>query len=159
MRKFLQGQEHVNIKNALKYIMLTFFIGCGLMNGKIYCYGGDLYSTATAHSPNNGMNVLDLTNSSGKLATDLQNMWRPVSYNINNVDLTSRIDPQCIVLEGGKQMIVNGGFDSTRPGHLANLNIVYDVDKNQWNAMPDYEEPPYGRRQMYLYNLFIFRAN
>jgi hypothetical protein len=129
------------------------------MNGKIYCYGGDLYSTPTLHEPNNGMNVLDLTNSSGKLATELPNMWQPVSFNINNVDLTSRIDPQCLVLEGGKQMIVNGGLTSAESERPADINVAYDVDKNQWNALPPYEEPPYGRRQMYLYYTFIFRAN
>lgn len=118
------------------------------MDGKIYCYGGDMYSTTTKHVPNSGMNVLDLTNKSGTLATELQNMWQPVSYNINNVDLTSRTDAQCAILEGGKQMLINGGYDSVRPGKLANLNIAYNVDTNQWNALPDYTEPPYGKRQM-----------
>ncbi|KAL9548101.1 hypothetical protein PS6_006788 [Mucor atramentarius] len=122
---------------------------CGLMDGKIYCYGGDMYSTTTKHVPNSGMNVLDLTNKSGTLATELQNMWQPVSYNINNVDLTSRTDAQCAILEGGKQMLINGGYDSVRPGKLANLNIAYNVDTNQWNALPDYTEPPYGKRQIY----------
>ncbi|KAG1087845.1 hypothetical protein G6F42_020470 [Rhizopus arrhizus] len=108
-----------------------------------------MYSTTTKHVPNSGMNVLDLTNKSGTLATELQNMWQPVSYNINNVDLTSRIDAQCAILEGGKQMLINGGYDSVRPGKLANLNIAYNVDTNQWNALPDYTEPPYGKRQIY----------
>ncbi|GAN02918.1 hypothetical protein MAM1_0030c02368 [Mucor ambiguus] len=122
---------------------------CGLMNGKIHCYGGDMYSTTTKHTPSSSMNVLDLTNKSGTLATDLQNMWQPVSYNINNVDLTSRTDPQCVILEDGKQMLINGGYDSVRSEKLANLNIAYNVDSNRWDALPEYTEPPYGKRQIY----------
>ena len=118
------------------------------MSGKIYCYGGDVYSTNTEYAASSSMNVLDLTNKSGTLATDLQNMWEPVSYDINNVDLTSRTDAQCVVLEGGKQMLVNGGQDLVRPKKLINLNIAYNVDSNQWSALPDYTEPPYGKRQM-----------
>lgn len=118
------------------------------MNGNIYCYGGDMYSSITEYAPSSGMNVLDLTNKSGTLATDLQNMWQPVSYDINNVDLTSRTDAQCAILEGGKQMLINGGYDRVRSEKLANLNIAYSVDTRQWNALPDYTEPPYGRRQM-----------
>ncbi|KAF1801455.1 hypothetical protein FB192DRAFT_1470990, partial [Mucor lusitanicus] len=121
------------------------------MNGKIYCYGGDMYSTTTKYAPSNSMNVLDLTNKSGTLATDLQNMWQPVSYNINNVDLTSRTDAQCVILEGEKQMLINGGYDSVRPGKLVNLNIAYNADSNQWDALPDYTEPPYGKRQIRYY--------
>ncbi|KAL9548254.1 hypothetical protein MBANPS3_005781 [Mucor bainieri] len=129
--------------------LTRILIGCGFMNGKIYCYGGDMYSSTTKHTPSSGMNVLDLTNKSGILATDLQNMWQPVSYNINKVDLTSRTDPQCAILEGGKQMLINGGYDAVRPGQLIALNIAYNADTNQWDAFPQYREPPYGRRQIY----------
>lgn len=119
------------------------------MFGKIYCYGGAAFKSATVSQVDSTINVLDLINKSGIATSDLQNLWTPISYNPGNVNVAGRTDPQCIVLEDGKRMIVNGGYDSTA-NQLKNLNIAYNAEKNQWEALEDYTEEPYGRRQMYV---------
>lgn len=119
------------------------------MFGKVYCYGGSVFRSTTVSQVDSVMNVLDLTNRSGIAASDLQNLWTPITYNPRNVNVASRADPQCIVLEDGKRMIVNGGYDSTA-NQLININFAYDAAENQWEALEDYTEEPYGRRQMYV---------
>ncbi|EPB83175.1 hypothetical protein HMPREF1544_10068 [Mucor circinelloides 1006PhL] len=121
---------------------------CGLMSGKIYCYGGLLFTTATENKVDNVMNVLDITNKTDITSDSLQNLWKSVSYIGNNVDLTPRTDPQCVVISDQNRMIVNGGYVSATT-KLENMSVVYDALQNKWLAHPDYTEDPYGKRQVY----------
>ena len=57
------------------------------MSGKVYCYGGVIYTSTTENKADNTMNVLDITDGNGTSSDDLQNMWRSVSYIPNDVDL------------------------------------------------------------------------
>ncbi|KAK4513849.1 uncharacterized protein ATC70_005855 [Mucor velutinosus] len=121
---------------------------CGLMSGKIYCYGGLIFTSTTENKVDNVMNVLDITNKSGIASDDLQNLWRSVSYIADNVDLTPRTDPQCIVISDQNRMIVNGGY-VTAPKALANMNVMYNALENKWYIQSAYAEDPYGNRQIY----------
>lgn len=123
------------------------------MSGKIYCYGGLLFTTATENKVDNVMNVLDITNKTDITSDSLQNLWKSVSYIGNNVDLTPRTDPQCVVISDQNRMIVNGGYVSATT-KLENMTAVYDALQNKWLAHPDYTEDPYGKRQM-LVHLFM----
>ncbi|KAL9536712.1 hypothetical protein MBANPS3_012428, partial [Mucor bainieri] len=121
---------------------------CGLMSGKIYCYGGTRFTTATDTTADTVMNVLDITNKSGTLSSDLQNLWRSVPYVEGDVAFTPRSYPQCVVISDQNRMIVNGGL-SIRGAQPENTNMMYDALQNQWFAQPVYTEPPYGKRQIY----------
>ncbi|GAN02464.1 hypothetical protein MAM1_0022d01908 [Mucor ambiguus] len=120
---------------------------CGLMSGKIYCYGGLIFTSTTENKVDNVMNVLDITNKSGTASDDLQNLWRSVSYIGNNLDLTPRTDPQCVVISDQNRMIINGGY-VTDSKALANPNVMYNALQNKWFAQATYNEAPYGNRQM-----------
>ncbi|KAL9545061.1 hypothetical protein MBANPS3_007321 [Mucor bainieri] len=121
---------------------------CGLMSGKIYCYGGLIFTSTTENKVDNVMNVLDITNKSGTASDDLQNLWRSVSYIGDNVDLTPRSDPQCVVISDQNRMIINGGYVSATKA-LANMNVMYNALQNKWFAHSAYTEAPYGNRQIY----------
>lgn len=120
------------------------------MSGKIYCYGGFVFTSATEYNLDNVMNVLDITNSSGTSSDALQNMWKSVSYIPNNVDLTARTDPQCLVISDQNRMIINGGYPYTTTSQLTDMNIMYNALQNTWSTGESYSEPPYGNRQMFV---------
>lgn len=119
------------------------------MSGKVYCYGGLVYTSTTENKADNIMNVLDITDSNGTSSDDLQNMWKTVSYIPNNVDLLTRTDPQCLVISDQNRMIINGGYASSSK-QLNNMNIIYNAELNGWYAHEPYTEPPYGKRQMFV---------
>ncbi|KAI8097979.1 uncharacterized protein B0P05DRAFT_522815 [Gilbertella persicaria] len=121
---------------------------CGFLMGKIYCFGGFLYTSTKERSLDNVINVLDLTNATGKTASELQSQWRAVSSNTNGVDITARQDPQAMELGDGKSMFLNGGFYPSG-GHLADQTIVYNAETNSWSKYNAYTEDPYGIRQIY----------
>lgn len=99
------------------------------------------------------MNVLDITNKSGTAADDLQNLWRSVSYiTDNNVDLTPRTDPQCVVISDQNRMIINGGY-VTDSKALTSMNVMYNALQNKFYAHAAYAEAPYGNRQMLVYDI------
>ncbi|KAI8640208.1 hypothetical protein BD408DRAFT_420116 [Parasitella parasitica] len=120
---------------------------CGLMSGKVYCYGGFIFTSTTDYKVDNVMNVLDITNSSGTTSSDLQNMWKPVSYIANNVDLTPRTDPQCLVISDESRLIINGGYYASQ--ELVNKSIMYNALQNKWYSHSSYSDAPYGDRQIY----------
>ncbi|CAO3656524.1 unnamed protein product [Mucor fragilis] len=121
---------------------------CGLMSGKVYCYGGLIFTSSTENKVDNVMNVLDITNKSGTASDDLQNLWRSVSYIENDVDLTPRSDPQCVVISDQNRMIINSGY-ITATAALKDMNIMYNALENKWYSQSAYAEAPYGNRQIY----------
>lgn len=121
------------------------------MVGKVYCYGGLVFTSATESETDNVMNVLDITNKSGATSDDLQNLWRSVSYIRNDVDLKPRTDPQCVIMGDQNRMIINGGYilaTTASPKALKNMNVMYNALDNTWYAHTNYAEAPYGTRQM-----------
>lgn len=119
------------------------------MSGKVYCYGGVIYTSTTENKADNTMNVLDITDGNGTSSDDLQNMWRSVSYIPNDVDLSPRTDPQCLVMSDQNRMIINGGYASSTK-QFNDMNIMYNALQNTWYARSPYSESPYGKRQMFV---------
>lgn len=94
--------------------------------------------------------MLNLTNRNWTLSDNLKDLWQSSIDIDNNVDLTARTDPQCVVVSDQNRMFINGGFAS-KNGHLNNTNIMYNALENKWYGQPDYVEDPYGIRQMLVY--------
>ena len=100
------------------------------------------------------MHVLDIANKSGTASDDLKNLWQSVTYDGNDVDLTPRSDPQCVIMGDQNRMLINGGYNiatKTSLKALKNTNILYNALENKWFAYANYDEAPYGNRQMLVY--------
>ncbi|KAI9471878.1 MAG: hypothetical protein EXX96DRAFT_611183 [Benjaminiella poitrasii] len=130
---------------------------CGLLLNKIYCFGGNLYSTSTENAPDNVINVLDLTTTTQSTdamlsvtSDELQTQWKSVSADTNGVDISVRTNPQAIALPDGYRLLINGGFKPNSAVPLTDTNIIYNAKQNKWYSQTPYSEPPYGKRQIYL---------
>ncbi|KAI8644953.1 hypothetical protein BD408DRAFT_480918 [Parasitella parasitica] len=121
---------------------------CGLMSGKVYCYGGIGFTSPTETKVENTLLALDITSKTEVYIDDLQDMWTNIIYNANGVDLTPREDPQCLVITEQNRMIINGGYETTGSS-LKNANILYHALQNKWFANNDYVEPNFSKRQIY----------
>ncbi|KAL9545060.1 hypothetical protein MBANPS3_007320 [Mucor bainieri] len=125
-----------------------FISGCGLLLGNVYCYGGLIYTSKTETKATDVMSVLDITNKSGTASADLEALWKTVSFIRNDLDLTPRSDPQCVIMDDQYHMVINGGYSSTS-AQLKDLNVMYNARQNKWYAHSAYSESPYGYRQIY----------
>ncbi|OBZ82933.1 hypothetical protein A0J61_09017 [Choanephora cucurbitarum] len=122
-------------------------LSCGYLTGKVFCFFGFRYTGTTEHTLDNTINVLDLTNATGKTSANLEAAWKPVSSITNNVDIAPRQNPQATEMGDGRRMFFNGGFSPT--SKLADQTIIYDAQKNEWSKYTPYTEEPYGVRQIY----------
>ncbi|KAI8385646.1 hypothetical protein BD560DRAFT_383975 [Blakeslea trispora] len=122
-------------------------LSCGYLTGKVFCFFGFRYTGTTEHTLDNTINVLDLTNATGKTSAELEADWRPVSSNINNVDIAPRQNPQGTEMGDNRRMFFNGGF--TPSSKLVDQTIIYDAQENKWSKYQPYTEEPYGVRQIY----------
>jgi hypothetical protein len=124
--------------------------GCGFLLDSIYCIGGSVQSAFNiAESPDNSINILNLTALNGTSTSDLQNKWTPVTPIYAGFDTTARNEPQHMALPDGKRMVFNGGFTGSR-SVLQDQSIVYNASTNLWSKYSNYSEHPFGSRQMYL---------
>jgi hypothetical protein len=48
----------------------------------------------------------------------------------------------------GTLLIVSGGSNTDTTTSIVDQTIVYDVQSKSWKKYPNYEENPYGNRQM-----------
>ncbi|KAI8372201.1 hypothetical protein BD560DRAFT_395457 [Blakeslea trispora] len=122
---------------------------CGFLSGKIYCFFGNRLTNATQSALDNTINVLDLTNATGKSASELQSSWTTLTSNTNGVDISPRLRPQSAEMGNGRHMFFNGGYTYTTE-RLKDPNIIYDAVENRWSSHTPYTEPPYGPRQIYF---------
>ncbi|OBZ82670.1 Kelch domain-containing protein 1 [Choanephora cucurbitarum] len=121
---------------------------CAYLTGKVYCFFGSVVKSATESTLENVINVLDLTNATGKSATELDLQWRPVSSNTNGVDITARQLPQSAAVGDGRRIVFTGGYVPSAE-RLQDDTIIYDAVENKWSKGASYTEPPYGTRQIY----------
>lgn len=119
-----------------------------MLLGKIYCFGGALYTSPTESRLDNVINVLDITLNNGATAADLAKEWKTVSSDPNRVNLAIRTNPQAVALADGKRFLINGGISADLHTKLPSLNIVYNAETNAWEKYEPYSEYPYGTREM-----------
>ncbi|KAI8644952.1 hypothetical protein BD408DRAFT_480917 [Parasitella parasitica] len=122
---------------------------CGLMSGKIYCYGGLIFTGTTETKADSTLLMLDITKNSDAPSNDLQDMWKVVFFDKNDVEMSPRTDPQCLVVSEQNRMYINGGYDAVVGHRLDTLNIIYNAAQNRWFFNVNYGEFYFGERQIY----------
>jgi hypothetical protein len=91
------------------------------------------------------MYVLDITKADKTSMDTLSNNWL-IENSMSGGVIEKRYDGQSATVDG-TFLIVSGGFnDDTTP--IFDQTRVYNVRTNTWKKYPDYEESPYGNRQM-----------
>lgn len=120
-------------------------LACGLLRGKVYCFGGAKVVDQNTADDDNVVLVLDLNNVTGLTSTQLMNNWKTVSPDMTNVNYEVRHYPQAIALDDYR-FLINGGFSANN--RLAAQTITYNAYDNKFYSRLAYTEPPYGERQM-----------
>lgn len=123
------------------------YIDCGLLVNNIYCFGGTVLTKENKENSDQTINVLDITTNNGLPTDQLATKWNSISSDTNGVDLAVRTNPLGLALPDGENMVLIGGwnFASSR---LKNHAIVFNAKSRKWTAYPNYQESPYGERQM-----------
>jgi hypothetical protein len=123
-------------------------IVCGLLQNKIYCYGGSR-GTRDDEIVDSTMFVLDISQANTSSMSDLQNNWKVETPNTAGVNTEKRRYSQCAVV-GGTQLLLSGGYggaDALTP--IVDQTIAFDVVTKSWKKYPNYLEGSFGNRQMY----------
>lgn len=92
------------------------------------------------------MYMLDLSKNASM--AELQGNWTLIQPNTNGVTVETRLNPQFAVISDS-QMIFNGGFGGSGDNvPIQDQTIAYDASTNSWSKYANYNEAPYGDRQM-----------
>lgn len=127
---------------------ITITIDCGLLQDRIYCYGG---SDGTVDKPieDTTMFVLDITQANGSSMSDLQNNWKVDTTNVYGVNTEKRRNSMSAVV-GGNQLVISGGFGGVGTAvSIVNQTIAFNVETKSWKSYPNYMEGTINR-QMYV---------
>jgi hypothetical protein len=126
---------------------MIFFIGCGLLNENVFCYGGVEGNMTVSTSTDTTMYMLDL--SKNATMSELAGNWTLIQPNTNGVSIETRLSPQFTQVSD-TQIVFNGGFGGSGGNiPIVDQTIAYDASSNSWSKYANYAEPPYGDRQMY----------
>ncbi|ORE07886.1 hypothetical protein BCV72DRAFT_261846 [Rhizopus microsporus var. microsporus] len=108
------------------------FPACVYLNRNIYCYGGDQGGTSAGSI----VYALSLDSSNPVSIKDMNVNWTQVPIK-NSFDPEARQKPQFVALSDNKRFVINGGshFGSTP---IRNHSIVFDVQNNTWQKLPDF---------------------
>ncbi|CEG79915.1 hypothetical protein RMATCC62417_14322 [Rhizopus microsporus] len=108
------------------------FPACVYLNRKIYCYGGYQEGTFAGSV----VYALSLDSSNPVSIKDMNVNWTEVPIK-NSFDPEARQKPQFVALSDNKRFVINGGshFGSTP---IRNHSIVFDVQNNTWQKLPDF---------------------
>lgn len=120
-------------------------LACGYLANKIHCFGGAI-STEVKIS-DTSMITLDILNMSKSTADELTNKWSYITTDTHGVDVRARDGPQCVLLPDGETMLLSGGFTAGN-NKLNRQAIAYNAKSGSWAEYKDYDEVPYGVRQM-----------
>lgn len=94
------------------------------------------------------MNMLDISNSSGKTADELKTMWSRITTNSGSYEIIPRDTAQTMQMPDGKNLLVSGGWSHTGR-KLTSQTLTFDGESQSWNQYQNYTEGSYGNRQMY----------
>lgn len=113
---------------------------------RIYCIGGTRVVGSKSFI-DFSIRYLDIVNNSGISAQELETKWTSVTAITNGLDIKARVSAQSMVLKDGKTMLLSGGLN-TDDNKLVHQTIAFDAETSSWTSYPDYNEPPFGIRQM-----------
>ncbi|CAO3702907.1 unnamed protein product [Rhizopus stolonifer] len=128
------------------------FASCGYLNKKIFCFGGDLSSSASTSNIVSSLISLDINQHYGEESNLLNNKWDIISSE-NDFDPEKRMTPEFIVSSDGNSLIIVGGEYAANSGYTMwfnNQTIMYNSINNTWEPLPQYTEPNRERRQIYF---------
>jgi hypothetical protein len=114
----------------------------------IYCFGGTVLSKDKKESSDQSINVLDITANNGLATEALTTKWASISSDTNGVELAVRTNPLGLALPDGENMVLIGGWNFGGSSRLKNHAITFNAKSKKWTAYPNYQEPPFGERQM-----------
>lgn len=128
-----------DIKNYLQKL------ACGYLANKIHCFGGA--TSIEVKKSDTSMITLDILNLSQSTADELKTKWTYVTTDTRGADVRPRDGPQSVLLPDGETMIISGGFT---PGNnkLNSQAISFNAKSMSWAEYGNYNEVPYGVRQM-----------
>lgn len=134
-------------KMSILFINNVKFINkaCAYLADKIYCYGG---SPATSENNIDYLSMLDISSYVGSTASELENKWVTVNTAETSINMEHRTNQQSMQLSDGKNLLISGGLTLYTKPALKDQTIVFNADTLSWEAYPNYEEPPFGNRQM-----------
>lgn len=114
------------------------------MENDIFCFGG---STSYPKASDTVMTKLGISANFGSTAEELKKKWAIVNTEINNLNIQARDTPQSMQLPDGKTLLIQGGF--SRPNVTSNCyTLAFNGETLSWNKYANYQESPYGNRQM-----------
>jgi hypothetical protein len=125
-------------------------LGCGLLQNKIYCYGG-AHGTPEDDIIDATMLVLDISQANATSMNDLQSKWQVETPHTAGVNTEDRKEGQCAVV-GGTLLLLSAGYSGSNTLHsIVDQTIAFDVESKSWKKYPNYMEGYFGNRQMYAY--------
>lgn len=121
------------------------FKACAYLIGKLYCYGG---SPVNSDKDINYLSMLDISSYTGSTAADLENKWVTVNTAQTDIGMNHRTNQQSMQLADGKTLLISGGYTVYTKPALKDQTIAFNAETLSWEAYPNYEEAPFGNRQM-----------
>jgi hypothetical protein len=116
------------------------------LNNNIYCYWSANLVGRTEHEGAQ-LATLEIANANRVRMSTLANNWIVTTVETDTMEAESRQNSQYAAVDG-KYLIISGGRNIDATARIVNQTIVYDIQTLSWKKYPDYEEPPYGSRQM-----------
>ncbi|KAI7895694.1 uncharacterized protein EV154DRAFT_494626 [Mucor mucedo] len=127
-------------------VQARYDASCGYLANKIHCFGGA--TSIEVKKSDTSMITLDILNLSQSTADELKTKWTYVTTDTRGADVRPRDGPQSVLLPDGETMIISGGFT---PGNnkLNSQAISFNAKSMSWAEYGNYNEVPYGVRQIY----------
>lgn len=80
--------------------------------------------------------ALSLDSSNPVSIKDMNTNWTQISIK-NSFDPEARLNPQFVALSDNRRLVINGGHQfGSAP--IRNHSIVFDVQNNTWQKLPDF---------------------
>ncbi|KAL7330093.1 hypothetical protein PS15p_205081 [Mucor circinelloides] len=122
-------------------------IGCALLSGKIYCYGG-WTGPSSAVKRDTSLYTLDISNVTDNFATKWEEITDAVNANLASTEPRGRA--QVAVPTDGKNLLISGGFPYSNNSATAQ-HLVFNAESKSWRSLAEFDDGPNGKfRQIYL---------
>ncbi|KAG2213020.1 hypothetical protein INT47_011169 [Mucor saturninus] len=95
------------------------------------------------------LSMLDISSYTGSTAADLENKWVTVNTAQTDIGMNHRTNQQSMQLADGKTLLISGGYTVYTKPALKDQTIAFNAETLSWEAYPNYEEAPFGNRQIF----------